>query len=86
MQAKVSSRLQILLCGILLDLMLLFNSIVPFEEFSVSGNGSTKLIFLLSRFKNSLVVTNDIIFIHNVMTADRLKTPLAKNVFHAEIS
>ena len=127
--------------GILLDLILLCNSIVPLGEFSVSGNGSNELIFLqfiilfrafdkwilftmysvmienkstcllsykdliiksyllnffflwsneksraftnnkLSRLQNSLARTSYIIFIHNVMTSDRLKTPLAKNFF-----
>ena len=32
--------------GILLDLILLCNSIVPLGEFSVSGNDSNELIFL----------------------------------------
>ena len=35
-----------MICGILLDLILLCNSIVPLGEFSVSGNGSNELIFL----------------------------------------
>ena len=44
MQVKVSCQLQILICGILLDLILICNSIVPFEEFFVSFND--ELFFL----------------------------------------
>ena len=44
------------------------------------------LFFKLSQFQNSLPFTNDIIFIYDVMIADRSKTPWAKNFDDAEVS
>ena len=44
------------------------------------------LFFKLSQFQNSLAITNDIIFIYDVMIADRSKTPWAKNFDDAEVS
>ena len=50
MQVKVSCQLQILICGILLDLILLCNSIVPFEEFFVSFNDELLLFFFFTAY------------------------------------
>ena len=51
MQVKVSCQLQILIGGILLDLILLCNSTVAFEEFFVSYNDELSFLQFMMLFR-----------------------------------